>query len=118
MTEVRLFCKEDGSFCRCIAEGHAGFAKRGKDIVCAAESSLLRTALSVLQKTDGIQVVSDAQKRGRLDFSVLSFAAAQRNRLICVADFIRCGFEELSSEYPAHIKFFEEKADWFVPVED
>ena len=51
MTEVVLVCGREGEFRRVSASGHASFAARGKDIVCAAETVLLRTALEVLQKS-------------------------------------------------------------------
>ena len=54
MIEVLLVCGKDGAFKSCNASGHAGFAAKGKDIVCAAVTELLRTAVQVLQKTEGM----------------------------------------------------------------
>ena len=103
MTKVLLVCSRDGCLKSCSAKGHAFFAAKGKDIVCAAETSLLRTALSVLQKTKRINLGCDASERGSLAFSVQveCHSAELAERLRCTADFIREGISSLSQEYPA-----------------
>lgn len=110
MTQVFLACSEDGSFKEARASGHAGFARRGHDIVCAAESFLLRTAMEVLGSDDsGLVLETDAARRGELSFRVASSGAASRERLVCVADFIRKGMQSLSEEYPECVSFREER---------
>ena len=69
MTEVLLVCSKDGCFKSVSASGHAGFASKGKDIVCAAESMLLRTAMEVLEQTENVALESDVSERGKLFFS-------------------------------------------------
>ena len=102
MTTVLLVCGSDGCFKSCSAKGHAFFAARGRDIVCAAETHLLRTALSVLEKTKGIRLSCDASERGSLafDVEVEGHSAELAERLRCTADFIREGISSLSQEYP------------------
>ena len=115
MTEVCLTCGADGSFVACSAEGHAGFAARGADIVCAAETAVLRAALAVLGQTKGVVLETDATRRGSLSFSVRHAASGTAERLSCVADFIRSGIGELVREYPG---LHEQKRDWSIPVEE
>ena len=102
MTTVLLVCGSDGCFKSCSAKGHAFFAARGRDIVCAAETHLLRTALSVLEKTKDIRLSCDASERGSLAFGVEveGHSAELAERLRCTADFIREGISSLSQEYP------------------
>ncbi|MFA6937930.1 MAG: ribosomal-processing cysteine protease Prp [Treponema sp.] len=108
MIEVLLVCSSDGSLKSCNASGHAGFAVKGKDIVCAAVSSLLRTAIQVLEKTNGIVVKTETTSRGKLAFSVEdSNLDCKNERLICTADFIRCGIKSLSNEYPKNVQLRE-----------
>ena len=107
MTEILLVCSKEGCFRACNASGHAGFAAKGKDIVCASETTILRTALEILEKTDNITVKADAPSRGRLAFSVEEGESLYRERLICVADFIRYGIKALSDEYPDNIHLRE-----------
>ncbi|MCR5761968.1 MAG: ribosomal-processing cysteine protease Prp [Treponema sp.] len=107
MTEIVLVCSKEGCFRACNARGHAGFAARGKDIVCASETTILRTALDVLEKTGTLKVKADAPSRGQLAFIVEEGESLARERLICVADFIRCGLKTLSDEYPGNIHLRE-----------
>ncbi len=107
MTEIVLVCSKDGCFRACTAKGHAGFAAKGKDIVCASETTILRTALDVLEKTDTLTVKAEAPSRGQLAFMVEEGEPLNRDRLICVADFIRCGVKALSDEYPDNISMRE-----------
>lgn len=109
MTQVFLACSGDGSFREARASGHAGFARKGQDIVCAAESFLLRTAMQVLESDgSGLVLETDAPRRGELSFRVVSSGTASRERLVCVADFIRKGMQSLSEEYPECVSFREE----------
>ena len=102
MTKVLLVCGTDGCFKSCSAKGHAFFAAKGGDIVCSAETLLLRTAISVLENTKGLKLGCDASERGSLAFKVEveSHSAELAERLRCTADFIRDGISSLSKEYP------------------
>ncbi len=114
MTEVLLTCGSYGQILSFLAEGHAAFARKGRDIVCAAESILVRTAIETLQATKGLSVITDASSRGRLAFRVEvtghespEMDVAVRERLVCVADFLRNGFTSLCQEYPKCVKMRE-----------
>jgi len=104
--QVLLVCGKDGSFKSCTASGHAEFAVKGKDIVCAAVSSLLRTAIQVLEKS--IVVKTETPSRGNLAFCVEDLSqSCNKERLVCTADFIRSGIKSLSEEYPMNVQLRE-----------
>lgn len=112
MTKVLLVCGKGGVFSSCRAEGHASFARKGHDIVCAAESFMLRTAVDVLENTGGLDLQTDFSRRGFAEFSVSCCRGSEDDsllaeRLRCVADFIRCGMESLVAEYPGNVYFQE-----------
>lgn len=109
MIDVLLVCGRDGSIKSCNASGHAGFAAKGKDIVCAAVSSLLRTAVQVLERTDGAVIETEIPSRGNLAFSVEDCGGSgNTERLVCTADFIREGINALSTEYPRCVQLREQ----------
>ena len=109
MIDVLLVCCTDGAIKSCSACGHAGFAAKGKDLVCAAVSSLLRTAVEVLQKTDGMVIRTEIPSRGNLAFSVEDCGGSgNTERLVCTADFIRVGIKALSDEYPKCVQLREQ----------
>ena len=109
MTQVQLVCGANGEFRACSARGHAGFAAKGRDIVCAGETSILRSALAVLEQTEGLTLVSDTSSRGNLAFRVKEQTFGNGERLKCIADFIRCGIGALAEEYPECIEMREMK---------
>lgn len=43
-----VFHKKNGRFCGCSVSGHAGYAERGQDIVCAAVSSAVQLSANLL----------------------------------------------------------------------
>lgn len=111
MTDVALVRSRTGAFRSCKAEGHSGFAAEGSDIVCAAVTSVLRTALQVLSETAGAVVTADTASRGNLAFSVEVKKAEPETepRLVCAADFISDGIRLIAAEYPEHVKLREQK---------
>ena len=113
MTSILLVCGKDGISFSCKAKGHAGFSLYGKDIVCSAETILLRTAMQVLSKTSGIDFESDVSVRGLLSFSAVISKADSFNqeRLLCVRDFLEEGFISLSKEFPDNICFSKQLED-------
>ena len=69
MIRVSVF-KEDGRYTGFISDGHAGYARHGEDIVCAAVSMLvINTVNSILEFTDdGLEIESD-EDRGLISAS-------------------------------------------------
>lgn len=108
MTKLVLTCSKDGSFREVKASGHAGFAGKGEDIVCAAESFLLRTAIDVLEKSGrNLLLEKDLSVRGKLSCRLVQRGMVSNERLSCVADFIREGMQSLAEEYPDSVSFQE-----------
>lgn len=108
MTHVFLTCSGDGCLREVRAVGHAGHGKAGHDIVCAAESFLLRTAMDVLESGGhGLVLEKDLSRRGTLSFRIVERGLTSRDRLLCVTDFIRNGMRSLSEEYPECVCFQE-----------
>ncbi|MDE6736147.1 MAG: ribosomal-processing cysteine protease Prp [Treponemataceae bacterium] len=101
---MTLVCSKDGAFRSCEATGHAGFAAKGSDIVCAAVTILLRTAADVLSGLDGVVVRANMAGRGELAFTVVRAAAEKTERLVCTADFLERGLRSLQSEYPQFVR--------------
>lgn len=46
-----VFLKKNGRYCECSVSGHAGYAKRGKDIVCASVSSAVQLTANLITET-------------------------------------------------------------------
>ncbi len=106
MTSVLLKRSKQGVLLGCNAEGHAGYAGRGYDIVCSAVSVLLRTAMQVVQALPGIQLDSDVSRRGSLSFAVNTSQLDKKNlaELIFAGDFLQTGLGSVAKEYPEYLE--------------
>lgn len=114
MIVVTLFCSKDGSVQEIKANGHARFAEKGRDIVCASVTVLLRTAgilFSELCESGKIEFSAEAEQRGNLAFRVKKISKDEflSERIFAVLDFVRAGIKSLASEYPEFVRFVEEK---------
>ena len=122
MTEI-LLVKKEGEL-RCSASGHAGFAEKGSDIVCAAVTILLRTAMQVLCGDARIEFESSVParsesdskgiSRGELAFSArvkdglaLDERSSAKIKIESLAEYLSLGFESLRKEFPQNVKYWE-----------
>ena len=56
MTDIRFFKSESGKIVKVECEGHTGYGEEGGDIVCAALSSIVQTAVLGLMQVAHISV--------------------------------------------------------------
>ena len=80
---------------RVTVRGHAGFAPRGSDIVCAAASALVYAFVGALEAKNCLREVT--VKPG-----LVSVAAREG----CGAEFamLRCGLSQLAGKYPKCVR--------------
>ena len=107
MIQVRIVRSKNGMLRSCTAEGHAGFAEKGHDIVCAAVSSILRTVLALLEKTPTVRLLVNTPEPGKLFFCVQDKDKADNALLIHCGDFLQQGLGLLQDEYPEHVSLKE-----------
>lgn len=76
---------------RLTLRGHAGYAPRGQDIVCAAVSALIYALVAALEEKGAVQEV-------QIRPGQVSVASTEG----CEAEFrmIRCGLAQLAARYP------------------
>ena len=100
MIQVELTRCTDGTLVSCKAKGHSTLAAKGSDIVCAMVTAILRTSATVLADEAENCLEVKAPEAGHLEFCLLDKDAFNKERLVCVADFIQRGLEMISAEYP------------------
>lgn len=109
MINITLTKQDDGELHSCKVEGHAGYAKNGEDVVCAAVSILVRVAVLQLQEwkksSESFKVSLDCKQRGLVEFSVMQFDGQLSKGLAHLFDFLKLGFESIACEYPSYVKF-------------
>ena len=106
MINVLLERRKNGGLVSLKAEGHAGYAVRGFDIVCSAVSVLIKTTLQVLEETSGINLESECPERGFVSFKVMNESLDSRldERLVYAGEFLAAGLGTVQKEYPEYLK--------------
>lgn len=104
MSDIFILTAADGQCCGYEILGHAGFAKAGQDIVCAALSFLSITCANALESVAGI-VPGITQAEGRLQVVVppskSNHDARVIFRLFCQ------GARDLQQSYPDHVRVID-----------
>jgi uncharacterized protein YsxB (DUF464 family) len=97
---LRIMLRPDGCLEAFQASGHSTQGGRGKDIVCASVTVLLRTAGRLLEAEPGLQARGEAPEPGEMSLRLAQATEAQRDRIRGITDFLVRGLLDLRSEYP------------------
>lgn len=92
------------------AEGHAGFADHGEDIVCAAISVLMQTAVNSLIAVAGIeQFIFDADEATSYMYLELpaNMNDSQSHDSDVIMRTVLTGLKGIAEAYPEHIKLLK-----------
>lgn len=103
MITIRIYEQEGTVFVDC--EGHAGYAPKGQDIVCAAASCLSLALLKAVRSYFGrfcLSEVSDGVMR--LSFP-LSEVKSVRAEMMGAVNMFAFGASELERLYPSYVYF-------------
>ena len=103
MIEIEAVLDEDGALRSCRASGHAGAAPRGTDIVCAAVSVLMRTAVRALSGKKGITIRYEAPEPGFLLLEA-DYTAEGKDFLCAAGVFLTEGLASVAEEYPQNCR--------------
>ena len=95
--------KGNGSYKKINLIGHAGYAKYGNDIVCAAASTILTTTVNAILRFDKTYITYESKKD---NFIII---INKNNEIVdnLILNMISM-FEELQNDYPKNIKIEEE----------
>jgi uncharacterized protein YsxB (DUF464 family) len=103
LIEIEAVVDHDGILRSCRAEGHAGAGKAGADIVCAAVSVLMRTALRTLSNKKGIIIRGGAPEPGLLWLEA-DYLAEGRDFLSAAGVFLTDGLRSVAEEFPENCR--------------
>lgn len=101
---IRIRFAAEGDRLRLHIRGHAGYAARGQDIVCAAVSMLSQTLALTLNSTPGADAHTHAEA-GTLTLSCADIPETRGLFRMC-----RIGFRALAERYGEWVRV-EEKAE-------
>lgn len=104
MTTVEV-SRESGHIVSLTADGHTGYGVEGEDIVCAALSSIIQTALLGVMRVVGITVKFDRRdKDGYLGFTLPALEPSLRHDADMILDTMLCGICDLYETYSDFIE--------------
>jgi len=103
MTKV-LINKKDGHIISVSARGHTDYALEGEDIVCAALSSVMQTALLGLLSVAKIQMSFERDEEdGLLKFDIPALDKQQRHDADMILDTMLAGIVDLHENFSKFI---------------
>jgi uncharacterized protein YsxB (DUF464 family) len=109
MIQVDVF-RNRGRIERVIVEGHAHFDEPGRDIVCAAVSSITIGLVNATEKLLGVRVYEADESAGRIECRIpeLESDAAERVQLLMKA--MVHSLAEIAEAYPDHVRIQNREA--------
>lgn len=102
MVEVEFHEDSCGRLSSFVAEGHAGWAEHGSDVVCAAVSTLLQAAWLGLVEVARVPA-EGSRSAGRLTLSWPADACDRADVLAIVAT-AALSVERLAEQFPDHVR--------------
>ncbi len=104
MIRVSVVLSPEGVIGNLVAEGHAGFALKGADIVCSAFTVLLRTFARTVEASPGVtwKATDDVSGRFQMVISGVQPETAQQYRGWC--EFLLRGLEDLTGDEPQRVQ--------------
>ena len=105
MTQV-VIKRKNGKIVEVVCDGHTDYGEEGEDIVCAALSSVIQTAVLGLMQAAmlPVQYKTDA-KKGLLKVKLPGEMTSQeRNNADMILETMYLGVSDLSTEYGKFIK--------------
>lgn len=104
MTVVEIV-RKDGHIVSLSADGHTGYGVEGEDIVCAALSSIIQTALLGLMQVAGVAVkFTRRDEDGFLEFSLPALLGQIRRDADMILDTMLLGISDLYESYSDFIE--------------
>lgn len=107
---IQLLVNRDanGKIVEFSGAGHASFGEHGRDIVCAAVSALLQTAVIGLQSRLGEAMVHVEISSGSLKCNLLGeLSDRERECADVILETILSGLLQIRDQYPKYIRIIE-----------
>ncbi len=100
MISVKIVIDNHEVISSLTASGHAVSGESGNNIICAAFTVLVRTAVRLFEGENGIELSGSAVDPGGLDFCISRVLPDKRDWAKGVTDFLLMGIKDLETEFP------------------
>ena len=106
MVKVFLRLSSEGLLRECRVKGHAESGEKGHNLICAAVTVLVRTAVRTLENRNEPGLEGEAPEPGELGFKLNSQDSEPSPRLQGITDFLLTGLLDLQEEYPEDCRVY------------
>ena len=105
MTTVQIR-RDDQGVCGLTVKGHAGYAKSGSDIVCAAASVLITTCANALQSVASVTPLLKVTEKPALIAVDLpeGLSLEQSHDARIILETVLQGFKDVAAQYPRYLQ--------------
>jgi len=105
MTQVKIR-RKNGKIVKVSCDGHTDYGEEGEDILCAALSSVVQTAVLGLMQVARLDVKYKVDvKEGLLELALPdALSETERNNADMILETMYLGIADLNSEYGKYIK--------------
>lgn len=112
MIKITVNRTESGTIQSFTMSGHADFAKRGKDLVCAGASAVSFGAVNSVIKLTGVEPVIQQGKDGFLKCTVPEHVSAkQQEKVQLLLEGMVVSLQTIEKDYGKHIKITFKKQE-------
>lgn len=109
MVEVKIDRDKNGKIIRFSGSGHSGYAKKGEDVVCAAVSALLQTALVGLERYVDLEVLTSREKNGWLEVSTGEVNGDKRQLADTILETMVIGLRCIERDHKGYVKVIDKQ---------
>ncbi len=109
MVNVNICRDKAGNIKKFVVKGHAGYAKAGRDIVCAAVSAVAYTAAGALDELIGIKDFFEERDGFMLCSIDVDISPEQQHDAKIIMAAAQVGFKQIELAYPKHVKVMDEE---------
>ena len=101
MIQIIFYENSDKQMIGFDVNGHAGYAKKGKDLVCAAVSTLVINTVNSLETISDTDIKYEQSPSGRIRLNLMSPADIKAETLLGA---LEIGISTLQSEYGQYLR--------------
>lgn len=108
MIKIVVARDKEGFIWRFTVKGHAGFAEKGSDIICAAVSAIAYTAVGALKMLVGIK--NYTERDGFMKCSIpADIAETKKNTTRIILETAIIGFKQIELSYEGYVSVVDEE---------
>lgn len=103
MIKVTVNRNDEGKILGFRVTGHAGYGEYGKDIICAAVSAVVQTAILGVENLAKIKVDKFVSE-GKVVFQIIDVALEDRVKVDSILETMVLGLKDIAGEYHKYLK--------------